>query len=318
MLRFSEGAGVLWLMDINQNTVWCLALLVVLLGGTTAGGEGATSGLIGASSGDAGALVGGGSSLGGQEVLYGPAVPKRQVTMSVPLEGVLMHVYVEEGDRVSAGQDLAMMDIRIVVASIDVARLRADDDESVRYAQLELEYAQMQLDRTKQAYEANAAAEQEVSEAALLRDQAQAAFEAAIRVKAIADAALELELQRLEQHKVRAPFSGRVVRVMAQPGATLTTSDPLLTIVSLRELEAEIYLPLSMYGKLEEGASYRLYAEEPVGRAIQARLKMIDPMIEPASRTFRCVFAIDNEKEALPAGFAVRFPLDESADAYSD
>ena len=35
-------------------------------------------------------------------------------------------------------------------------------------------------------------------------------------------------------------------------------------------------------------------------------VELIDPVLDPASGTFRCVFAIANDDEALPAGFAVR------------
>jgi len=242
-----------------------------------------------------------------REALHGLVVPKREVTMSAPLEGVLMRVYVEEGAIVEKGQDLAVMDERVAAASVKVARLRAEDEESVRYARLALKHAKLRLNLITKSHRAKAATEIEVYEARLIWGQAKAAFEAAIRVKAIATAALDLEIQRLEQHKVAAPFAGRIVRVFAQPGATLTTSDPLLMIVSLTELEAQIHLPLNQLGKLREGEVYRLYADEPVGRVLKASLKMIAPMIDPASQTFRCVFTIDNSDEKLPAGFSIRF-----------
>jgi len=242
-----------------------------------------------------------------REALHGLAVPKRQVTLSAPLEGVLAQVYVEEGQTVEKGKELAQMDARVAIAALKVAQLRAEDDESVRYAQLDLQHAKLRYFRTAKSYKANAATDFEVREAKLIFNQAQAAFEAATRVKDVATAVLELELERLERHNVVAPFAGRIVRVFTLSGATLTTSDPLLTLVSLDELEAHIHLPVDQYWKLHEGDAYRLYAEEPVGRVLKARLKMMTPIIESASQTFRCVFSIDNLDQQLPAGFSIRF-----------
>lgn len=250
----------------------------------------------------------------GAEVAHGVAMPRQQVTMTAPIETVLMHVYVQEGEEVKPGHVLAVMDIRVAAATVDAARLRADNDETVRHAQLALEFAQLQFDRTTKARGANAATEVELDEARLQRDQAQAGYDAAIRAKAIAAATLEIELQQLEQHKIRAPFEGKVTRLFVQPGSTLTTSDPVLTLVSFAQLEAQVYLPADLYGKLDAGNTYHLLAQEPVNHWLRARLKMIDPLLDPASRTFRCVFSIDNPRQELPAGFPVQFPIDQLRD----
>jgi len=50
-----------------------------------------------------------------------------------------------------------------------------------------------------------------------------------------------------------------------------------------------------------------LAAGEPGNRDVRAKLKFADPVIDPASQTFRCVFAIDNAAPSLPAGFVVQW-----------
>jgi multidrug efflux pump subunit AcrA (membrane-fusion protein) len=97
-----------------------------------------------------------------------------------------------------------------------------------------------------------------------------------------------------------------VTRIPAEPGISLTTETPILLLAQITNLEAQLYLPMEYYGKLKVGQSYPLAAAEPVDRTIQATLRNIDPIIDPASRTFRCVFAIPNTDESLPAGFSVR------------
>ena len=46
-------------------------------------------------------------------------------------------------------------------------------------------------------------------------------------------------------------------------------------------------------------------AGPPANGEVTAVLDTIDPVIDPASQTFRCVFTIDNREARMPAGFTV-------------
>ena len=85
----------------------------------------------------------------------------------------------------------------------------------------------------------------------------------------------------------------------------VTLEDRVIKMADLDTLEAQINLPIEMYGDLTVGETYTLSADQPVNREIDAKLKLINPIIDTASRTFRCVFAIDNRSTRLPAGFTV-------------
>jgi RND family efflux transporter MFP subunit len=227
--------------------------------------------------------------------------------MSAPLEGVLMEVLVEEGEVVERGQILAVMDNRIAKAAVSVAQGAADHTAAIDHAKHELTLAESLLARLTALQEAEAGAEFELEQAKARRDQAEAALRSAAEQQLQAKWHLELEKARLEAHNIRAPFSGRILSIEVVAGTTLTQSDDLLTIVCLDHLEAQLHLPLELFGKLRTGESYRLLASAPVGRSIQSRLVFAAPVIEPATKTYRCVFTIDNKDRRLPAGFAVRF-----------
>ncbi len=245
-----------------------------------------------------------------QNDLHGMVSPRHQVTLAAPFEGVLMDVQVEEGQRVNKDQPLAIMDLRVAAAAVKVAKLQAEDTETIEHAKLSYMHANLQLNRVKEAYDGKAASQWELREAMLSRDQARVAYDLAVRKSSIDAAVLKLEREKLARHTVRAPFDGQVVRVLAQPGTSLTAADPILMLVALQTLEAQIQLPLKLYGKLSRGEVYLLDAQEPVSKPIEGTLKMIDPVIDPASRTFRCVFDIDNENDLLPAGFTLQLKLD--------
>ncbi len=240
--------------------------------------------------------------------LTGIARPSHQVTLTAPLDGVLDEILVSEGDDVTAGQTVARMDDGIQRAAVEVARLRAESTGEMRQAELSLAEAQILVDRYTQAYEKDAASDWEVRRAELQRDQAAARRDGLREQRQQARANLALELARLERHRINVPFDGRVVREAAEPGATLARGDSVLIIIALDPLEAELHLPAALYGQLQSGDKVTLEAGEPVNRDLTATVKITDPVIDPASRTFRCMFTIDNADKQMPAGFTVQLP----------
>ncbi len=236
----------------------------------------------------------------------GIAYPSKQVVLNAPIDGKVAAILIEEGQRVKKGDLLAQMDDaeqQVVVAS---ARLQNESDAEVARAQFALDEAVILFERATETYEKDAASEWEVRRAQLQKDQAQADLRIAQDRKALAKVNLELEEARLQRMRVPAPFDGEVIEHSAEPGATLTRTDPVLAVAALDPLEAHINLPVSVFGKLEIGRTYQLEAGDPINAVLPGKLKHIYRIIDTASETVRCVFTIDNPDAELIAGFPVR------------
>lgn len=239
------------------------------------------------------------------ERIRGPVKPSKQVVLNAPLDGVLKTRPVLEGDFVTAGQVVAQMNDDVQAARVSTARAAFDASADQRSAALAVEEATIVLERTTQAFEKGAATDWELRGAKLRLEQNKAGLDAARERKNLDTERLKLEEETLAQYKVLAPFAGLVVKVEAEPGATMTKFDKLLTIVSLEVLEATLFVPVELFDRLTVGHEYVLAAEAPVNRRLTGRLKVIDPVIDAASRTFRSVFTISNPDRRLPAGFTV-------------
>ena len=77
-------------------------------------------------------------------------------------------------------------------------------------------------------------------------------------------------------------------------------------MVHYAELIVELNLPLQLFGKLKPGQSYRLTAETPVSRDIEAKLMFVSPIVSSASQTFLAKFEVTNDGFELPSGFTVK------------
>ena len=245
------------------------------------------------------------------ERVEGTVQPSKQVVLNAPVAAVLEALNIREGDRVEANEPLAMMDDGLQRVAVRAAQLEAESSTAIENAELVVEDAQIQLDRIRESENKGAASEWEVRRAALQVEVETAQLKQAKEQQTLASVNLELERQRLKRYAVLAPFAGRVLRVQAEAGASLTQQDAILSLVALNPLEAEFHLPASAYGLLRTGEQYGLGLKEGDGPPIAAQLINIDPVIDPASQTFRVVFEIDNADESMPAGFPVFLTLPE-------
>jgi len=238
--------------------------------------------------------------------IHGVTEPIQYASVTAPIEATVTSVPVHEGDRVSEGDVLAVLDDRVARASVEAARVAAKRTASSQLADAQVRFAESYLKRLETA-DKGAVSEVEVSEARASLERAMASAEAAKEELQQAKANLELEEAKLDAHTIRAPFDGHVVRVHASPGDLTTINNPIVEVANTSRLKAELFLPFDWYGKLKAGHEYTLWAGAPLNQPVRARYIYGEPRIDAASNSFRTVFEIDNHDLKFPAGFSARF-----------
>jgi RND family efflux transporter MFP subunit len=224
-------------------------------------------------------------------MLPGVVTPVDVVTLSVPMDGVIAQIFVEEGTVVTAQQPIAVLDDRVARASMNIAKMQAAQTATLDQAFQQQQKAARFLERIRKSHENKASSGNELDQAQSEYDFASQNLKQAYERKEQAEAQLQLEQARVENHRIQAPFAGRVT---------------ILMLVDTRRLKTELHVPADFRNELVVGHEYQLEAEMPISRHIPGRLIASENMIDAATGTFRCVFEIDNPGETLPAGFLVR------------
>ncbi|MFK7820927.1 MAG: efflux RND transporter periplasmic adaptor subunit [Planctomycetaceae bacterium] len=240
------------------------------------------------------------------EGLPGISEPAQRVELLAPIDGILAEISVREGQFVRAGQVLARFDDAMAQANVRVAEAAAGPAE-VNLAHVDLRLAEAELGRLLSVPDRRALAEVELDRAKAAVDRAKADVERARQANRQAKHTLEVEQQRLQQLYLKAPFDGVVVRISTQQGSSLVRTLPIITIANLSKLRVELFAELRHFNTLTPGDQYILNASAPIDEPIPARLLSREPVIDPATKTFRCVFEIENSSGRLPAGFTVLF-----------
>lgn len=216
-----------------------------------------------------------------------------QTTVRAKLSAEVKRVLVREGDRVTAGQQ---------VAEFDTAQLRAQMAE--RKAQLESSRAQLAMaDRTRQA-NAQLVKQNFISQNAF--DTADSAHQVQLAAVATAQAQLELTQLSLADAVVRAPISGTVSKRHIQPGEKVSFDAPLLSIVDLTQLEVQAQVPISDVTQIRKGMPTHVDVEGIDGRRFDGRVERINPSAEPGTRTINIYISLANEESLLKAGMFAR------------
>jgi membrane fusion protein (multidrug efflux system) len=236
--------------------------------------------------------------------------PRSHVALSAPVEGLIEAVHVERGDRVEKGQVLVDLESSLERAGVAVARARAASKAAVKESDVRLAFAKRQHARHKDLADTEVIASQKLDEVSSSLEIAIVGREAARDAQELA----ALELQRaealLERRHVKSPIDGLVVERILDPGE-YAEKQAILEIVELDPLHVEMFVPLSSLGAVDVGDLLIVLPEAPIGGEYEARVTVVDPVVDAASGTFRVRLSLPNPEYALPAGVGCRVRLPE-------
>ena len=245
-------------------------------------------------------------------IFHGQALPKLRTKLAPTRQGTVWNVEVVEGAQVRKGDLLLEFDTRVQQAAVNVARASAESTGELRRAQVALRVAEASLARLQASHEKDARSVTQASMVDALGavEESRATLLSAQESASSSRATLGLELARLEELRLRAPFDGVITRIHSRVGESVPPGQPALELVDLSTLVAEIHVPATRFGELVVGGRLDLEASVPVSKVIAGTITWIDPVIDGGTRCFRCVIEIDNADKKLPAGFTVLPVLD--------
>lgn len=106
----------------------------------------------------------------------------------------------------------------------------------------------------------------------------------------------------LDRRRVVAPFSGVVTERMREAGEAVDEFVPVLTMMDLSHLYFETYLPAEQVRNVREGQPAEVRVETFPERIFKGSVKLISPVVNPASSEFKVRIEIDNADRALRPG----------------
>jgi membrane fusion protein (multidrug efflux system) len=98
---------------------------------------------------------------------------------------------------------------------------------------------------------------------------------------------------------VRAPFAGRLGTRSVSLGAYVSPGTRITTLDELSRVRLDFAVPENIIPRLEPGQVVRAMAPAFGERMFQGKVAVIDPRVDPVTRTARLTAEFDNPDEAL-------------------
>ena len=266
----------------------------------------------------------GGGARGGAAVLNasGYVVARRQATVSAKTTGRIAEVLIEEGMAVKEGQVLARLDdttlrpqLTLAERQLDAARKDLAEVE-VRISEAARNAARMEKLRADKLV-SEQQLDQSQSELAALR----ARLESLRSGISVAEGAVRVRTQELDDLIVRSPFDGVVVSKDAQPGEMVSpisagggyTRTGIATIVDMESREIEVDVNESFINRVTAGQKTQAVLDAYPDWTIPSHVINIVPTADRQKATVRVRIAFDELEPRILPDMGVKVSFLDSA-----
>ena len=200
--------------------------------------------------------------------------PSELVKVSSPIEGILEEVIFDRGETVKKDQIIAFLKSNIEKAAADLALAR-------------VEFSRRKVERNEDLYKKQ-----------LLSIHDKDEMETELK---IAELQYKEAKEKVEIKNIRSPVDGVVVeRFLSRE--KYVGEEPVMSIAQIDPLYVEVVIPVEEFGKIKKGTSAVIKIEYPVSREVNARVSVVDPVIDAASSTFGVRLVLPNPDYSFHAG----------------
>lgn len=235
--------------------------------------------------------------------------PFQRIELRSGVEGRIDAMHVDRGAEVRKGQVLVELDSAAERAALEGARYRAVMEGPIKSADSRLSAAKEKLRRRDELVQEKFIATQDRDDSAMEAQVAEANVIEAHDNRRLATIEQRRLNELVEQRRLRSPFNGVVTERLQHVGEIAQAGEsarPILKLAQTHPLRVEVVLPVAMYGKVKTGASADVDAEPPLAGRYQAKIAIVDKVVDSASGTFGVRLELANPKGDIPAGVKCR------------
>jgi RND family efflux transporter MFP subunit len=224
----------------------------------------------------------------------GPAVSGsltalHEARLRAEVSGRLVETLVLPGQPVRRGQVIARIDDSAIRESFLSAR------SAERVAQISLDDAQRDADRSAKLLAVGAVADRDLEQAKRTLAAAQAGY-------ADAQSRLAAAQQQMDRTRITAPFAGIVSEMPVNAGDVVQPGTAIATVIDPASMRFEGSVPAEEVALLRVGAPVRFTVKGYPGRTFTGQVERVNPAADPQTRQVRVWVSVPNAKGALVGG----------------
>ncbi|MBI3413974.1 MAG: efflux RND transporter periplasmic adaptor subunit [Verrucomicrobia bacterium] len=228
--------------------------------------------------------------------IIGTLFAKDEATVAAEVEGKVEKTMAEFGDRLQAGQEIALID----TSSYEV--LTHQTAANLAKAQASVANANQSLKRVEELRKNNIASMSDWDKATADAEQARADVKGA-------EAAHEIALLNLKRSRVTAPFDSAVADRIASAGDYVKIGAPLFRIVNDGVLKFITQAPESFAGEVKKEQLVVFNVDAYPGQDFEGKVFLVSPQVNTGNRSFAFGALVQNTERKLKASSFARGKL---------
>lgn len=197
----------------------------------------------------------------------------KDVLLNAEMGGLITQMNVKAGDKVSAGQVLAVLDGAILSSNAEEIKTQ-------------LEYAEYMLAKQEELNKRGVGSEFDYKTALN-------------QVNSLKSRLNSLNVQRGKM-MIKAPFAGTVDKIYGKVGQMAGPQAPLVRLVNNSQVDITTEISEKHFSKIKIGTEMNVHFPNFNDTSITLNVTHIGNYIEPTNRTFRVMSTVKNNKDLLP------------------
>ena len=232
--------------------------------------------------------------------------PYQTIEVAAAEPGILNTINVQQGDFVQAGEIVAALNRDVLLASMEIAKLRANMQSQLKKTRADVNQKRRRYQKLTGLHQNGHASEEEIDSAQTNLEIAEAGLLEATEAQKLAKLQiLEIEAQ-LRQREIRSPINGQVVKLQKDKGEYVASIEPVVAkIVQLDKLRVKFYVDTNMARSVRKGDTLPLLLVD-TNRTVNGSVEFVSPTTNADSRTVRIEVVIENPNNAYRSGVPVR------------
>jgi HlyD family secretion protein len=242
--------------------------------------------------------------------------PREQASIASKIVAPIWTLPVKKGDMVAAGQVIARLNNRDLVAQRTEAIDRARADAAA--AEATLAQAQKNLERRQKLFDQGAIPARDLLATQTEAAQAKASFDVSKKYldrlqgtgeqassdtsKSDGETDIAYLNTQIEFSEIRSPFAGVVTEQFMYPGDMAKPELPIFTVMDLSVAVARAQVPTDQIADVARGQACAFESVDAPGKKSTGRVSVVSQAVDPARRTVEVWCEIPNANRSLRAG----------------
>lgn len=234
--------------------------------------------------------------LSGELELVGAVRAAKQSLISAEVDGRVTAFDKSEGDRLSEGETVIILD------DTEYRLKLMEADGRLKKAEAEAERAHLAYERVSGLFSKGVVPQEDKQNSAL-------ALKAARAEKALREAEFSRAQRYLDLCKVKTPFPGYLASKMVDIGEWVDSGDTLFEAVDIDHVDVVVEAPDKSVGMIRIGAEAQVTLDGYPGKDFSGKVSAVSPKADIKTRSFTVKISVDNPGALIKAGMVARAKL---------